>query len=380
MPNLFRAYRNKISNKVWGVVHLPSRGKKKGDVLISYLTEPFTQASCEPSPTRHTNYWECAEMGRLFAERGYSVDVIHWENHAFVPRKNYRACIDVHSNLERFAHLLPKDCKKVLHIVGSYYDFQNKAEMQRIESLRERRGIVLAPRRQVTPTTDAEIADYLEGFGNKTVYATYDRFHKPIFSIPISTVQLFLFPAEKDFAATRKTFLWLGGGGAVLKGLDLVLDAFMKNPELVLHVCGPVTAEKDFVRAYHQELYKTPNIHFYGRIDVTSELFRKIADTCGALIYPAFSEGISGSVVQAMHAGVVPIVTPQAGIYEDAGCIVIEEPTVESVSETLRSFTALSPEAVREKAHTVWSYARSHYTRESFSTAYANFIDTVLKL
>jgi glycosyltransferase involved in cell wall biosynthesis len=378
LRKVYWAYRNKISNKLWGVVHMPATGKIKGNILLSYITEPFTKTHEEQFSTFHTNYWECYEMARLFSERGYAVDIINWNNHTFTPRKYYRVCIDIQSNLE-LLHL-PNDCRKVMHIVGSYSDFQNKIELKRLEVVRERRGIILSPHRQVAEAKDPGAADYLEGFGNKAVHATYARFSKPIVPIPISAVKLFDFPEHKDFRAARANFLWFGGGGAVLKGLDLVLEAFVQNPGLTLHVCGPVAAEKDFSVAYKKELYETANIHYHGRINVDSDLFKKVADACGALIYPAFSEGTSGSVVQAMHAGVAPILTPQAGIYEDADCIVIEEPTVDSISEAIRSFAALSSEEVYKKAHAAWAYARAHYTRESFSNAYANFIDDVLKL
>lgn len=374
------AYSNKITNKLWGVVRMPAVGKKKGIVLLSYITEPFTKAPWQKLSNLHTNYWECYEMARLFSERGYGVDIINWDNHTFVPRENYRVCIDIQNNLERLVKFLPKDCKKVMHIVTSHGDFQNDAELKRLAALKDRRGIALSPHRQMLSTRDPEIADYLEGLGNETVHATYAQFNKPIFSIPISAVKFFDFPECKDFGAARKNFLWFGGGGAVLKGLDLVLEAFSKSPDLTLHICGPVAAEKDFALAYTKELYETPHIYYHGRIDVASDLFKKITDACGALIYPAFSEGASGAVVQAMHTGVVPILTPQTGIYEDAGCIVVNEPTVDSVITAVRAFAALPAETVLDKVRAVWSYARAHYTRESFSSAYVAFIEDELHL
>ena len=378
--SFLRPYSNKLSNKLWGVVHMPAKGKKRGDVLISYITDPFTKAPWQGLSNRHTNYWECYEMARLFAERGYDVDIINWDDRTFIPKKSYRVCVDNQNNLEHLAKFLPESCKKVMHITTSEQGFQNSAELKRLEALKERRGVALQPHRQLPPTKDPEIADYLEGFGNRTVHATYARFNKPVFPVPISAVKLFDFPEHKDFETARKNFLWFGGGGAVLKGLDLVLEAFSKNSDLTLHVCGPVAAEKDFAFAYRKELYETPNIHYHGRVDVASDLFAELADTCGALIYPAFSEGTSGAVVQAMHAGVVPILTRETGISEDAACIVMENPTIDLVGDATRSFATLPAETIRDKARAVCSYARGHYTRELFSSDYAAFIDTVLKL
>lgn len=378
--NTLQAYRNKFTNKLWGVVHVGAVGKKKGDILISYITEPFTKAPWQHLSSRHTNYWECYEMARLFSSRGYAVDIINWDNRAFTPKKQYQVCVDTQDNLERLSKLLPKECKKVMHIVTASPEFQNTAEKKRLEELKNRREIALAPRRQVSPSNNAAYADFLEGFGNKTVQATYVTANKPIFPIPISVVQLFDFPEHKDFDAARKHFLWFGGGGAILKGLDLVLEVFAKNPALHLHVCGPVEAEKDFVDAYKKELYETSNIHLHGRVDVEGEVFKKLTDTCAALVYPAFSEGTSGAVVQTMHAGIIPIITPETGIAEEVGEIIINNPTVDSISEIVRSFSILPPEELRNTARKTWTYTHEHYTREAFSEAYARFIDDILHL
>lgn len=42
-----------------------------GNVLISYLVEPFTLKQDDPIFNRHTQYWECLQMARTFLEMGY---------------------------------------------------------------------------------------------------------------------------------------------------------------------------------------------------------------------------------------------------------------------------------------------------------------------
>ena len=373
------AYRNKIANKLRGVVHMPARGRKKGDALISYIVEPFTVTPGHFS-NFHTMYWECYEVARLFAERGYAVDIVSAGNKAFIPRKPYAVCIDSEDNLERLRKYLPKDCKKVFPVLMSHWEAYNQAEESRLDALEKRRGARLVPRRKLKSSRNAEIADYLVGFGNKAIFDTFKRFGKPIFFIPISSVVQYDFPESKDWEKARKNFLWIGGGGAVLKGLDLALEAFAGMPDLHLHVCGPVQAEKDFVAAYTKELTRTPNIHVYGRLDVAGKEFRDIVNACAAIVYPSGGEGTSGAVVQAMHAGLVPIITHETGIREDAGYIPLVDPTPESVAKAVRNFSELPADEVRAHSKKIWDFARRVYTREEFSKAYARFIDTVLKL
>lgn len=378
--NIYWAYRNKITNKLWGVVSMPATGKKKGSVLISYFTEPFTLAPWEHFSNLHTMYWECYEIARLFSSQGYAVDVINWNNRTFTPRKQYKVCVDTQGNLERLNQTLPKECRKVMHIVTTSPEFQNTAEKKRLDELKNRRGVALAPRRQVPMSNNVTYANFLEGFGNKTVRATYANANKAIFPIPISAVQLFDFPEHKDFDTARKHFLWFGGGGAVLKGLDLTLEAFAVMPELHLHVCGPIYGEKDFVKEYKEELERTPNIHVYGRIDVASKQFADIINKCSAVVYPSGGEGSSGAVIQAMHAGLVPIITHETGIQEDSGYIPLENPTPESVAKAVKDFSNMPAKDIEEFSKKIWNYVRKRYTRKTFSDTYKCFIEEKLKI
>ncbi|MBI5817162.1 MAG: glycosyltransferase family 4 protein [Candidatus Yonathbacteria bacterium] len=362
-------------------------GKKKGNVLLSYITEPFTRGYGEYFTDPHTNKWECAEIARLFSARGYAVDIINFDNLKFIPRKKYAVCIDIMQNLERLAKYLPANCKKVMHITSAYGEFQNAAEKQRLLELKQRMNISLAPHRTGIVSNNPAYADFLEGLGNQTIHTTYNKFKKDIYPIPISVAQEFDFPEQKNFEAARTHFLWFGGGGAILKGLNLVIEAFAALPQLTLHIVGPSVREKDFAEAYKHEL-ALPNIQYYPRprISPSGEMrsgnipFRDIANRCAALIYPSASEGTSGAVVQAMHTGLIPIITKQTGISEDAPVIICDTPTVESIRNLAIQISKTDPLELRENALKAWSYARAHHTQKTFSEAYSRFIDNVLHL
>lgn len=387
MLTILQAFTNKFSNKFWGVVRIPAVGIKKGNILLSYITGPFTLAPWEHFTDPHTNYWECAEITRLFAIRGYAVDIINANNTSFIPHKPYVACIDVKQNLERFHDMLPQNCKKVMHITSAFNEFQNLAERRRLEELYRRRNISLKPHRTEVASNNPLYADFLEGFGNKTVHATYAQFAKHIHPIPISTAREFDFPEQKDFFAARKHFLWFGGGGAILKGLDLVIEAFATMPNLSLHIIGPSAYEEDFARAYERELalpgikrYPRPKLFLNGEMYSGKTSFLEIANRCAAIIYSSASEGTSGAVVQAMHAGLIPIVTRETGLSEDAPAIICDTPTVESIKNLAIEIAETDPISLRENARKAWSYVRAHHTQKTFSEEYARFIDDILHL
>jgi len=386
---------NKLSNRYLGVVHVPAQGvSREGRVLLSYLTGPFTRLPWQRFTDPHTNYWECAEIARLFAVRGYNVDIIDASNITFVPNKAYDIVVDVRQNLERLAGRLPTSCKKVMHITSSESSFQNAAEARRLTDLMKRRGTCLLAQRVESGLNNPAHADFLEGFGNTTVHATFSRFNKPIHRIPISVAQMFDFPdhSMKDFSSARKHFLFFSGGGAILKGLDLLLEAFMKMPEFHLHIIGPAANEVEFSKVYAREL-SLPNIHRYPRPRITmnrgvekmmvgEKKFMDIANRCAAIIYPSASEGTSGAVIQAMHAGIFPIVTKQTGLDEGAPAIILTSGTsdmlVEDIQKQVYGIAAMAPETLEAMARSAWSYVRAHHTKETFTASYAHFIDTIL--
>lgn len=382
---IIRAYRNKVSHKLWGTARTPAQGRKKGDILLSYLVRPFTLAPWEHFTDPHSNYQECREIARLFVERGYAVDAINWDNTTFIPRKPYRAVIDTAKNLERLSPFLPRDCKKVMHITFSYH--QNQKEQERLRDLKKRRGNALLPQRVEPPSRNPAYADFLEGFGNDTAHASFSEFGKSIYPIPISVTRQFDFPEQKNFSSARENFLFFSGGGAVMKGLDLVLEAFAGLPQYDLHIVGPATYEQEFERAYVKE-FSLPNIHRYPRPRVNARgdmtvggiPFVDIADKCAALLSPSASEGTSGAVIQAMHAGIVPAVTKETGLAEDAPAIILENPTVENIRTQAITIALSSPSALRLQAYNAWRWVRARHTMETFRAAYAHFIDEILHL
>ncbi len=377
---IFWVYWNKLTNKLFYRVHLPRTGQKKGDVLLAYITEPFTVEPWKKFSNIHTMYWECFEIARLFSIRGYDVDIVDSKKTQVIPKKNYKVFIDTEACIEQFRDQLPKDCKTVFHILISHWEAYNKSEQDRLDFLERRKGVRLQPRRKVSPSRSAELADFLEGFGNKTIFGTFDKFGKLPYFIPISAVLLFDFPEQKNWREARKHFIWFGGGGAVLKGLDLAIEAITKDPELHLHICGPIFGEKDFVELYKKELNDLPNIHVYGRIDVASKKFSDLIQKCGAVLYPSNAEGSSGAIVQAMHAGLIPIITHETGIQEDSNYIPLIDATPESIYSEAKKFSKMDPIWLKNKAREIWTYARKHYTREQFSQTYNNFIKEKLNL
>ena len=357
------------------VRHLPATGgPARGRVVLSYLTDSFDG---DPLQHYHSNRWECRCMARAFADASFDVDIINHDDRRYRPPGDCAALVDIHSNLDRLAPLLPATTRKILHATGANWLFQNNAELARLAALRERRGTSLPPRRQVPPSRGIEIADLATTTGNAFTIETFAFARKPMYRIPVSSTYTQDWPAEKKIDGCRTHFLWFGSHGLVHKGLDLVLEAFAQAPELKLTVCGPVSAEPDFAAEYRREL-ALPNVRVHDWIDTQSPLFRELLATHSSIIYPSCSEGGGGSVITCLHGGLIPIVTREASVdVEDFG-FPLREAGVTAIVEAVRHVAGLPAAELSLRSRAAWEFARRQHTREAFEKNYRLFVRDVL--
>ncbi len=371
-----RAWRAAMGWKNRGVTLSP-QGPSRGRVLsFYYRIDPFQVPDEQSVSYDHTILWESLRMARTFQELGYTVDVIHWARNQFTPRYDYDFYVDLRRNFERIAVQLPGSCRKILHIDTAHCGFHNAAQRRRLEELARRRGIELPPYKLIEVNRAIEHADCATILGNEFTMGTYRFADKPLHRIPISAPFQFPFPDRKDFAAAGQWFLWFGNDGFVHKGLDRVLEVFAGLPDLHLVVCGPLENELKFKAAYYRELYQTPNIHTEGWVDIGTPRFLQIANRCAGLIYPSCSEGGGGSVINCMHAGVIPIASREASVdLNDAHGMLLPDGSLESIRHQVQAFARRSPESLRAMARNAWAFARSQHSRAHFAAAYRRFVE-----
>jgi len=100
------------------IITLTAPIKSDKNVLLSYITYPFKNDQKNQDFTSHTNKWECQQIASTWLKYGYNVDVIDWDNSTFLPKKNILFSIDIHSNMERLAPILGRDCKRYCISLG----------------------------------------------------------------------------------------------------------------------------------------------------------------------------------------------------------------------------------------------------------------------
>ena len=361
-------------------VSLHPDGPSRGNVLLSYLPEPLLlRQQGKVIPNRCSQQWESLLMAETFLDLNYSVDVIHWENRWFQPEKDYSFLIDPRWNLQRLAPVLGPDCQKIMHIDVCHILYQNKAEAERLLAVQHRRGVTLQPRRFEFPNLAIEHANCATVLGNEFTMSTYRYANKPLYPVPIIPCESFPWPEDKDFGTCRRNFLWFGSGGLVRKGLDLVLEVFSRMPDFHLTVCGPLEGDRDFVTAYHKELFETPNIRSVGWVDIDGPEFKEVCRQSAALIYPSCAEGQCGGVITAMHGAVIPIVSYETGVDTDHFGYTLPSCSMQDIEDTVRLVADLKAPELKKMARAAWEHARRNHTRRRFAKDFRNIIDSILK-
>ena len=359
-------------------ITLYPEGTPKGRVLFSYNIKGFLLGPGESVPKTHTNIWQSIKMAETFAELGYEVDIIHFTNVDFIPKRKYSFFVDVRHNLARLATFLNEDCVKIMHLDTANILFQNAAESKRLLQLQTRRGVTLNPKRFEIPNHSIEYADYATTCGNDFTIGTFKYANKTIFKLP-SPCGIMLDWPDKNWEQCRNRFLWFSSYGFVHKGLDLALEAFKEMPDCHLVVCAPMQTDKDFINEYYEELYQTPNIKTVGWVNIDSEEFRDITASCAAVLHLSCSEGGAPSVKMCMHAGLIPIVSFESGIDVHDFGFMLNDCSIANIINIIRKVARLSPNELEKMAYKAWEFARRYHTRENFAGEYRKLILNIIE-
>ena len=351
--------------------YYPSGKTPKGRVLVSYIPDSLLYREDDKRFKRHSNAWESAEIARIFNRYGYAVDAISWDDRSFISERNYPVVFDIHRNLLRCSS---SGSHKILHITGSDPAFSNKAEQERIDALLRRRGVAVAPRRYVNEKDlelfrcNLEAADSVTLIGNETTVATFPDYLRHKVTLVTPTGSHLTKVRDPKKTELRKEFLWFNGTGAVHKGLDLVLEVFARNPNIVLHLVGPYRKERDFIAAYAYELTKCPNIISHGFLSSSSRKFQKIARKAMGFVSPSCSEGISTSAITCMQYGIVPILSRNSGIdlTPDMGYL-LHNCTITDIEEAVLSLLDKPEQEVRRLIANSQEFALKRFSRAEFS-------------
>lgn len=329
----------------------------------------------DPIFNKHTIYWESVEMVRLLNEAGYIVDFCDVWKPFRVDWDRYALVIDNLNNLKDIPGTAK--LKKIYWATNNHWLTWNAGELQRIQWFKDRAGIVVPMNRQMPNIASDEHANYLTYFGTKL---QTDSFSPKSEKILINISSCFVPPYQKkNLTEARNKFLLITGGGALHKGVDLVIEAFRNIPDAELFIISNLPAEPQFYQWAAPILAQHPNIHEMGWYDLASKEFDALADQCIGVLYLPSSCGGPGSVARVLHNGLIPIVTPTGFVraehlgYQVHGTT--DHAIIDGAVECVREIMSLPDQMLQEKSDAVREFAKENHTREAFSRSFSTFIE-----
>jgi len=350
--------------------------------LVCYLLDAVGMKDSDSRLKGHANWWRAREIVRILDSLGYNVDVISSGDSSTIPPRQYDLVFDASSNIPRLAPFQKPDTRYVLLLTGSYYGWSGPAEAHRILDFERRHGIPYRPRYGGQPKIlmdkSIAMADLSLLVGNQVTLETYPdwaRSRMKTVHMPTSEIT-----HRKRYESKTGTFLYYSSARNVLKGLDLILDAFERHPEWTLNVVGPVeSTEPDFLLAY-PDFRKRKNVRVFGTLDASSVRFSRILDESDAILFPSCSEGASSSVLTCCRGGIYPILSRNSGVSlpERTGTW-IESLTVRGVEDAVLSFLAKDWNAIAREAGEIQSLVERHHSRSAFTAEMTSILRTLVE-
>jgi len=351
--------------------------KYKKDVLISYITYPIRKGVLKT----HQNILELQCLCEVFKSLGFNVDVVNYTYRGKIDYSKYDIIFGFGYPFGK--SLTDKSSSKALKIAYLTGSLKLFNQMERIRYLKERKGVVVVPRRNYYWEYLQEtisMSDAIIVTGNDWTCSTVKPYNMNVFSVRLPIFlptkdKILELIEKKDFEKIRKTFLWFGSSGAVHKGLDLCLDVFSKNQELFLHVCGPVDKEEDFWNLYKKELIRLKNIRYHGFVSIESNMFEEIINSTAFAIFPSCSEGTSGSLLTCMAYGLIPVATKEAGVnIEKNYGLLLEDYKIEYIENKIFEINKTPPDKLKDMAIQSMDYTHKNHSAESYKSDILNIL------
>lgn len=325
----------------------------------------------------HYNHRESADIVRQLIERGFVVDCIYDRGGYLIedPGK-YHLILDEWNNMGRWAQLNP-GAHKLFHGTTCHWLYWNRAELQRLDWILKRRGVVAAPERQL-PAMDLHAADLVTYYGNDFALPHYGPVRPKLRKVWVCPSVNSAAFASKDWTVAKRGFLYFGSAAWIHRGLDLVIEAFLQT-DLELYICGP---DQRFLEVYGPEIKAHGRIHLVGFVTPGSPEFMDLMSRCAGVVYASAAEGCSTSILQCLSFGLIPIVTQATGLsvhdHWPALCGETDHELIADIQQRCTALSETSDHELQELSRWFWEFARQNHSREAFRSSFSAVLDELL--
>ena len=338
-------------------------------VLLCYVTNTFHIQKWENQ--KGTRNVECAAFIEALVKNNCRIDVCAY-NYDGAINDDYDYVIGFGSAYRKAIELNPQ-AKSVLYLTEKppYYSLQKESE--RIAYLYERHRIKAKINRSGLFFNDEDIvnADYIIMMGREGDENLLPD--KNVYLLSPTGLKCDNYTLEKkNFDEAKKHFLWMGSRGAVLKGLDILYDAFSLAPNLVLHVAGLDSVDRRILSKI-----KPTNVIDHGYLQIGTTYANKVFDECAFFLFPSCSEAVSTSTLTAMNFGLIPLITSEMSV-EICDMQYLKSFHVDDVVKVMTERSASDSVSLRKEAESIREFAKERYSLEKYSKTIFDIVQSIL--
>jgi glycosyltransferase involved in cell wall biosynthesis len=351
-------------------------------VLMCYLP---TQ-SVNLSNVRHASYLHINQMIHYFVSRDYCLDVCtvrerfefsHFRNRHYDMiigfGKPFKEMIQCEKIPLKISFIMENNPEVVSEKYGHRLDYFSKRHP----------GINISqavPRTNLFDTEQFQLADYAILMSSLYNAKSFRKYFRQLWTINSNMIlnETYNFDEEEVgrlIPNTKKNFLWFGSLGLIHKGVDLLVDAMSNLPDCRCDFYGIAPNEKKLFSRI-----SIKNTFDCGRVNVSSkEFIEKIPMQHCFMVFPSCSEGMSTAVATAMSVGIIPILTKECGFDPHPSIILLEDDSVECITEAMKHALAMSNEEILNRRRMAFDYAREAFSLKTFSERFTNIMDEIIE-
>jgi glycosyltransferase involved in cell wall biosynthesis len=350
-------------------------------IAICYKTPGFFKNFLDPEETiERTYYAEVFQIVLYFIKLGYALDIVDCVNIKTVNRLKNRNYFLLFGFGETFYSLTNEypEAISILYMTENHPEITYRNEQERVNYYYQRHG----KKARVARSGLFYKKYHLEKTYSHVITVSdtepFSKQYENIHSIFLTgLINKNYSQGPKYHWKARRHFLWLGSMGAIHKGLDILIDIFREQEDLVLHICGLLDFEKKFLG-----LRECKGIVDQGQIDIQSSGFLDLVNTCSFIILPSCSEGCSTSVTTGMLHGLIPVVmNNNTGFNRFAGKVIyLNDFKVEYIRSRINEISLTDPAKLEKMSDEVYQFALENFTIKAFENKFSAIMNSILNL